>query len=54
MNCDGGRRGSGDYGSSNDIGVAYGPNGQLILLALMARSAFDDRTSRDFSDFSWV
>ncbi len=36
------KTGSGDYGSTNDIGVAYGPNGRLILLALMARSGSDD------------
>jgi beta-lactamase class A len=38
------KTGSGDYGTSNDVGVAYGPNGQLILLAVMARSASDNPT----------
>jgi beta-lactamase class A len=36
------KTGSGDYGSTNDIGVVYGPNGQRILLAFMARSQADD------------
>jgi beta-lactamase class A len=36
------KTGSGDYGTANDVGVAYGPNGQLILLAVLSRSASDD------------
>jgi beta-lactamase class A len=32
------KTGSGDYGSANDVGVAYGPAGQRVLLAMMARS----------------
>lgn len=36
------KTGSGDYGSTNDVGVGYGPNGQRILLAFMARSRTDD------------
>lgn len=36
------KTGSGDYGSTNDIGIAYGPNGQKLLLAIMSRSAADD------------
>jgi beta-lactamase class A len=35
------KTGTGDYGSTNDIGVAYGPDGpgsQKILLSLMTRS----------------
>ncbi len=32
------KTGTGDYGSTNDIGIAYGPNGQRVLLALMTRS----------------
>ena len=36
------KTGSGDFGSTNDVGVAYGPDGQRVLLALMTRSrAFD-------------
>jgi beta-lactamase class A len=26
--------GTGDYGSTNDIGIAYGPDGQRVLLWL--------------------
>jgi beta-lactamase class A len=36
------KTGSGDYGSTNDVGIAYGPDGQRLLLAVMTRSATDD------------
>ncbi|MEZ0341480.1 class A beta-lactamase [Mycobacterium sp. pV006] len=36
------KTGSGDYGSTNDVGIAYGPDGQRLLLSLMVRSATDD------------
>ena len=36
------KTGSGDYGSTNDIGIAYGPDGRKILLAIMTRSLADD------------
>jgi beta-lactamase class A len=36
------KTGSGDYGSTNDVGVAYGPAGQRVLLALMTRSQVND------------
>ncbi len=36
------KTGSGDYGSTNDIGIAYGPDGRKMLLAMMTRSAADD------------
>jgi beta-lactamase class A len=36
------KTGSGDYGSTNDVGIAYGPAGQRVLLALMTRSKADD------------
>ena len=36
------KTGSGDYGSTNDVGVVYGPQGQRILLAFMTRSRTDD------------
>ncbi|MGV9800535.1 class A beta-lactamase [Mycobacterium sp. NPDC003449] len=36
------KTGSGDYGSTNDIGIAYGPEGQRLLLAMMTRSQADD------------
>jgi beta-lactamase class A len=36
------KTGSGDYGSTNDVGIVYGPEGQRVLLALMTRSQADD------------
>lgn len=36
------KTGTGDYGSTNDIGVLYGPNGQQVLLAVMTRSQSND------------
>lgn len=36
------KTGSGDYGSTNDVGIAYGPDGQRVLLAMMTRSQTDD------------
>lgn len=33
------KTGSGDYGTTNDVGLAYGPKGQRVLLAVMTRSA---------------
>jgi beta-lactamase class A len=36
------KTGSGDYGSTNDVGVAYGPAGQRVLLAMMTRSQAND------------
>lgn len=36
------KTGSGDYGSTNDVGVGFGPEGRQVLLAVMARSATDD------------
>jgi beta-lactamase class A len=36
------KTGSGDYGSTNDVGVAYSPNGQRVLLSFLARSQTDD------------
>jgi beta-lactamase class A len=32
------KTGSGDYGSTNDVGVAYGPAGQRVLLAMLTRA----------------
>lgn len=32
------KTGSGDYASTNDIGMVYGPAGQRVLLSLMTRS----------------
>lgn len=36
------KTGSGDYGTTNDVGVVYGPDGQRVLLAFMTRSRTDD------------
>jgi beta-lactamase class A len=36
------KTGSGDYASTNDVGIAYGPTGQRILLAFMTRTRGDD------------
>ncbi len=36
------KTGSGDYGSTNDAGIAYGPEGEQVLLAIMTRSQADD------------
>lgn len=36
------KTGSGDYGSTNDVGIAYGPGGEQLLLAIMTRSATDN------------
>jgi beta-lactamase class A len=36
------KTGNGDYGSTNDIGIAYGPQGQKLLLAIMTRSQAND------------
>jgi beta-lactamase class A len=36
------KTGSGDYGSTNDVGIAYGPNGRRVLLSIMTRSRTDD------------
>ena len=37
------KTGSGDFGSTNDVGLAIGPNGQRVLLAIMIRSRSADR-----------
>lgn len=36
------KTGSGDFGSTNDVGLAIGPNGQRVLLAIMIRSRSAD------------
>ena len=36
------KTGSGDYGSTNDVGVGFGPGGRQVVLAVMARSATDE------------
>lgn len=32
------KTGAGDYGSTNDIGMLYGPDGRRVILAIMTRS----------------
>ena len=36
------KTGSGDYGSTNDVGIAYSPDGRRVLLAFMTRSRTDE------------
>ena len=36
------KTGAGGYGSTNDVGIAYGPEGQRILLSVMTRSRTDN------------
>jgi beta-lactamase class A len=36
------KTGAGDYASTNDIGVASGPNGERLVLAVMTRTRSDD------------
>ena len=36
------KTGSGDYASTNDIGIVFGPNGERILLAIMTRTRSDN------------
>jgi beta-lactamase class A len=36
------KTGNGDYGSTNDVGIAYGPDGRRVLLSVMTRSRADD------------
>jgi beta-lactamase class A len=36
------KTGSGDFASTNDVGIVYGPNGEHILLAIMTRTRADN------------
>lgn len=36
------KTGSGDYASTNDVGIAFGPNGERFLLAIMTRTQSDN------------
>ena len=36
------KTGSGDFASTNDIGIVFGSNGERILLAVMTRTQSDD------------
>jgi len=36
------KTGTGDFASTNDVGIVYGPNGERILLAIMTRTRSDN------------
>jgi len=36
------KTGSGDYGSTNDVGMVYGPDGRRVILSVMTRSQLPD------------
>jgi beta-lactamase class A len=36
------KTGSGDYGSTNDVGIAHGPAGERVLIAILSRSQAND------------
>lgn len=36
------KTGSGDYGSTNDVGIVYGPDSRRAVLSIMTRSQTDD------------
>ncbi|MGY4709905.1 class A beta-lactamase [Mycolicibacterium sp. CBM1] len=36
------KTGSGGYASTNDVGIAFGPNGESVLLAIMTRTQSND------------
>ena len=36
------KTGAGDYASTNDVGIAYGPAGERILLSVMTRTRSDN------------
>ncbi|MCV7194853.1 class A beta-lactamase [Mycolicibacterium brumae] len=42
------KTGSGDYGSTNDVGIAFGPAGERLLLAILIRSAGADPKAEGF------
>lgn len=42
------KTGSGDYGSTNDVGVVFGPDGRTVVLSVMVRSAGDDSDAEGF------
>lgn len=44
------KTGTGDYASTNDIGVAFGPNGERLLLAVMTRTRSDDPKAPAMND----
>lgn len=42
------KTGSGDYGSTNDVGIVYGPDGRRLLLSIMIRSQANDPNAQAF------
>lgn len=36
------KTGNGDYASTNDVGIAYGPDGRRVLISVMTRTRSDD------------
>jgi beta-lactamase class A len=36
------KTGNGDFASTNDVGIAYGPDGRRVLLSIMTRTTTDD------------
>jgi beta-lactamase class A len=41
------KTGSGDFASTNDVGIGYGPAGQRMLLSFMTRTRADDAKAPD-------
>ena len=41
------KTGGGSYGSTNDVGVVYGPDGRRAVLSIMTRSQTDDPDAHD-------
>lgn len=41
------KTGGGSYGSTNDVGVLYGPDGRRVVLSIMTRSRTDDPDAHD-------
>jgi beta-lactamase class A len=41
------KTGGGSYGSTNDVGVVYGPDGRRAVLSIMTRSQADDPDAHD-------
>lgn len=44
------KTGAGDYASTNDIGVAFGPNGERLVLAVMTRTRSEDPKAPALND----
>ncbi|MFT3901062.1 MAG: class A beta-lactamase [Gordonia sp. (in: high G+C Gram-positive bacteria)] len=44
------KTGGGDYGTTNDVGVVFGPGGRRVVVAIMIRSAGDEKAASNFRD----